>query len=149
MFIGVLFVAYFTASATTSLTVQQLQGDIKSVDDLPGKVVATTAGSTAASYLRQQNISILEVPKIEQAYEALQNKKADAVVFDAPVLLFYAANEGKGKVEVVGTIFRDENYGIVLPNNSPYRKKINSVLLSLKENGTYQTLYDKWFKVKE
>jgi polar amino acid transport system substrate-binding protein len=149
MFIGVLFVAYFTASATTSLTVQQLQGDIRSVDDLPGKVVATTAGSTAASYLRQRNISILEVPKIEQAYEALQGKKADAVVFDAPVLLFYAANEGKGKVEVVGSIFRDENYGIVLPNNSPYRKKINSVLLSLKENGTYQELYQKWFEAKK
>ena len=32
MFIGVLFVAYFTASATTSLTVQQLQGDIRSIE---------------------------------------------------------------------------------------------------------------------
>jgi polar amino acid transport system substrate-binding protein len=145
MFIGVLFVAYFTAAATTSLTVQQLQGDIKSVDDLPGKVVATTSGSTAAAYLKERRISVLEVPKIEQAYEALEKKKADAVVFDAPVILFYAANQGKGKVDVVGSIFREENYGIVLPNNSPYRKSINSALLSLKENGTYQALYDKWF----
>ncbi|BAY10846.1 transporter substrate-binding domain-containing protein [Calothrix sp. NIES-2098] len=149
MFIGVLFVAYFTAAATTSLTVQQLQGDIRSVDDLPGKLVATTAGSTAAKYLREQKISVLEVPKIEQAYEALQNKKADAVVFDAPVLLFYAANEGHGKVEIVGSVFREENYGIVLPNNSPYRKQINSALLSLREDGTYQSLYDKWFDAKK
>ncbi|BAY66555.1 extracellular solute-binding protein [Calothrix brevissima NIES-22] len=149
MFIGVLFVAYFTAAATTSLTVQQLQGDIKSVDDLPGKLVATTAGSTAAKYLRDHKISVLEVPKIEQAYEALQTKKADAVVFDAPVLLFYAANQGNGKVEIVGSVFREENYGIVLPNNSPYRKQINSALLSLREDGTYQSLYDKWFDVKK
>ncbi|HLO84729.1 MAG TPA: transporter substrate-binding domain-containing protein [Nostocaceae cyanobacterium] len=148
MFIGVLFVAYFTASATTSLTVQQLQGDIKSIDDLPGKQVVTTSGSTAAAYLKEEKISVLEVPKIEDAYQALQTKKADAVVFDAPVLLYYAANQGKGKVEVVGSIFREENYGIVLPNNSPYRKQINSALLLLKENGTYQTLYDKWFEVK-
>ncbi|BAZ01710.1 extracellular solute-binding protein [Tolypothrix tenuis PCC 7101] len=149
MFIGVLFVAYFTAAATTSLTVQQLQGDIRSVDDLPGKLVATTAGSTAAKYLKEHNISTLEVPKIEEAYNALQNKKADAVVFDAPVLLFYAAHEGQGKVEVVGSVFREENYGIVLPNNSTYRKQINSALLSLREDGTYQSLYDKWFDVKK
>lgn len=149
MFIGVLFVAYFTASATTSLTLQQLQGDIRSVDDLPGKVVATTAGSTAATYLREHHISILEVPKIEQAYDALQTKKADAVVFDAPVLLFYTANEGKGKVQLVGSILREESYGIILPNNSPYRKPINQALLNLKENGTYQSLYDKWFDAQK
>ncbi|WP_375473981.1 transporter substrate-binding domain-containing protein [uncultured Nostoc sp.] len=149
MFIGVLFVAYFTASATTSLTVQQLQGDIRSIDDLPGKVVTTTAGSTAATYLREHKISVLEVTKIEEAYNALQTKKADAVVFDAPVLLFYAANEGKGKVEIVGSILREESYGIILPNNSPYRKPINQALLSLKENGTYQSLYDKWFDAKK
>ncbi|MEH2069596.1 MAG: transporter substrate-binding domain-containing protein [Nostoc sp.] len=149
MFIGVLFAAYFTATATTSLTVQQLQGDIKSIDDLPGKLVATTAGSTAATYLRKHHISVLEVAKIEQAYNALMTKKVDAVVFDAPVLLFYAANEGKGKVQVVGSILREESYGIVLPNNSPYRKPVNKALLSLKENGTYQSLYDKWFDPKE
>ncbi|RCJ22175.1 ABC transporter substrate-binding protein [Nostoc sp. ATCC 43529] len=149
MFIGVLFAAYFTASATTSLTVQQLQGDIKSIDDLPGKIVATTAGSTAAAYLREHHISVLQVPKIEEAYKALMTKKADAVVFDAPVLLFYAANEGKGKVQVVGSILREESYGIVLPNDSPYRKPINRALLNLKENGTYQSLYDKWFDAKE
>ena len=149
MFIGVLFVAYFTASATTSLTVQQLQGDIRSIDDLSSKVVATTTGSTAATYLREHKISILEVTKIEEAYNALQTKKADAVVFDAPVLLFYAANEGKGKVEIVGSIFREESYGIILPNNSPHRKPINQALLSLKENGTYQSLYDKWFSAEK
>jgi polar amino acid transport system substrate-binding protein len=146
MFIGVLFVAYFTAVATTSLTVQQLQGDIKSVGDLPGKVVATTIGSTAADYLRQKNIQVLQVPKIEQAYDALLNKTANAVVFDAPVLLYYAANEGKGKVEIVGSVFREENYAFVLPDNSTLRRSINSALLTLKENGTYQKLYDKWFK---
>jgi polar amino acid transport system substrate-binding protein len=145
MFIAIIFVAYFTASATTELTVQQLQGDIRSIDDLPGKVVATTSGSTAAKYLRENKIAVSEFPKIEQAYDALLTKKVAAIVFDAPVLLFYAANEGKGKVEVVGSIFREENYGIVIPNGSPYRKKINTALLSLRENGTYQALYEKWF----
>jgi polar amino acid transport system substrate-binding protein len=145
MFTAVLFVAYFTATVTSSLTVQQLQGDINGPEDLPGKQVATTTGSTSAAYLRQQNVQPLEFPRIEQAYEALLKGQADAVVFDAPVLLFYAAREGKGKVNVVGTVFKKESYGIVFPQNSSYRRQVNAALLTLKENGTYQKLYDKWF----
>ncbi len=148
MFIGVLFVAYFTANATTSLTVQQLQGDIKGVSDLPGKLVVTTRGSTSAAYLQENHISVLPLANVQDAFEALEKKKADAMVFDAPILLYYSANQGKGKVNVVGSIFREENYGIILPNDSLDRKPINNALLTLKENGTYQNLYDKWFEKK-
>jgi len=145
MFTSVVFVAYFTASVTSSLTVQQLQGDIKGPEDLPGKQVATTTGSTSALYLRQQNANVTEFPKIEQAYEALLSGQADAVVFDSPVLLYYSAHQGKGKVTLVGPIFRRESYGIVFPQNSPYRLHVNNALLTLKENGGYQRIYDKWF----
>ena len=145
MFTAVVFVAYFTATVTTALTVQQLQGDIKGPEDLPGKQVATTTGSTSAAYVRQQNVQVSEFAKIEQTYEVLLKGQADAVVFDSPVLLYYAAHEGKGKVSVVGSVFRKESYGIVFPQNSPYRRPVNNALLTLKENGTYQRLYDKWF----
>ncbi|GJD23611.1 Ionotropic glutamate receptor [Rivularia sp. IAM M-261] len=149
MFIGVIFVAYFTATVTTAMTVQQLQGDIRGIEDLPGRVVVTTAGSTASEFLRQQKIKAVEVSGIENAYDTLLKNQADALVFDSPVLLYYTANEGKNKVEIVGSIFQEENYGIVLPNNSPYRREINSALLTLKENGIYKTLYEKWFDVKK
>lgn len=145
MFTSVVFVAYFTAKVTTSLTVERLQGNIKGPEDLPGKRVATAVGSTSASYLHQQNIQILEFNRLAEAYAALIQGKVDAVVFDAPVLLYYASHQGKGKVQVIGTIFRQENYGILLPTNSPYRKSINEALLTVRENGTYQKLYQKWF----
>ena len=145
MFASVVFVAYFTANVTASLTVQQLQGEIKGPQDLPGKEVATTVGSTSAMYLKQRQIQPLEFERIEQAYEALLEGRADAVVFDAPVLWYYAAREGKGKVEIVGPVFRKESYGIAFPNNSALRKPVDSALLRLKENGTYQALYEKWF----
>lgn len=145
MFTGVVFVAYFTAQVTASLTVQQLQGNIKGPDDLPGKRIATTSGSTSAAYLRDNHSTVVEFPRIEDAYEALLNGQADAVVFDAPVLLYYSSHEGKGKVQMVGEVFRKEDYGIVFPPNSLYRKPVNLALLRLRENGTYQKLYDKWF----
>jgi polar amino acid transport system substrate-binding protein len=82
---------------------------------------------------------------MEQAYQALQARSVDAVVYDAPVLLYYAAHEGKGRVQTAGTLFRRENYGIVFPSNSRYRKPVNEALLKLKENGIYDRLYAKWF----
>ncbi len=148
MFISVVFVAYFTATVTTSMTVQTLQGDIKGLEDLQNRTVATTAGSTAVEFLRSKQIKILEVDKIESAYDALLKQQVDAVVFDSPVLMYYASREGKGNVQLVGDMLREESYGIAVANNSPYRKPINSALLKLRENGTYQTLYDKWFKLK-
>ncbi|OUC13807.1 MAG: ABC transporter substrate-binding protein [Alkalinema sp. CACIAM 70d] len=145
MFTSVVFVAYFTATVTTSLTIQQLRGTINGPEDLPNKKVATTAGSTSAVYLAERNAQVSEFPSINDAYEALLQKKVDAVVFDSPVLLYYAAREGRGKVHTVGPVFRRESYGIVFPPNSPYEKAVNEALLTLRENGTYQDLYDKWF----
>jgi polar amino acid transport system substrate-binding protein len=145
MFMSVVFIAYFTAAVTSSLTVQQLRGDINGPEDLPGKRVGSIKGSTSVEYLRQRSIEPVEFTKMEEAYQALQDGQVDAVVYDAPVLLFYAAHEGKGKVQTAGAIFRKENYGIVFPSNSPYRKPVNEALLKLKENGTYDQLYTKWF----
>ena len=145
MFASVVFIAYFTATVTSSLTLQQLRGDINGPGDLPGKRVASVQGSTSTEYLRQHNIEATEFSKVDEAFHALQQGKADAVVYDAPVLLYYASHEGKGKVQVVGNIFRKESYGILFPSNSPYRKPVNEALLKLKENGTYDRLYTKWF----
>ena len=145
MFMSVVFIAYFTAAVTSSLTVQQLRGDINGPEDLPGKRVASVKSSTSAELLRQRSVEPVEFTKIEEAYQALQDGQVDAVVYDAPVLLFYAAHEGKSKVQTVGAIFRKENYGIVFPSNSTYRKPVNEALLKLKENGVYDQLYTKWF----
>jgi len=145
MFTGVVFVAYFTAQVTTSMTVEQLRGDINGPLDLPGKRVATTKKSTAAAYLKEHHTRVREVSKIEEAFELLRAEQVDAVVFDAPVLLYYATHEGKDATEVVGPIFRKENYGIVFPMGSPYRKPVEKALLSLREDGTYDRLYEKWF----
>ena len=145
MFSSVVFIAYFTAGITSSLTLQQLRGDIKGPEDLPGKRVASVKGSTSVEYLRQHNVEPAEFANVEEAYQALQQDQADAVVYDAPVLLYYASHEGKGKVQVVGPIFRKENYGIVFPDKSPLRKRVNEALLKLRENGTYDQLYKKWF----
>ncbi len=145
IFAGVVFVAFYTAQLTTALTVEQIRGSIEGPGDLPGKQVATIAGSTAANYLGQQNAQVLEFATTDQAYKALLEKKADAVVLPAPLLLYYAAHEGKGRVKTVGPEFNTAPAAIMVQLDSPLRRKINLALIALRENGTYQQIYDKWF----
>jgi len=145
IFAGVVFVAFYTAQLTTTLTVEQIRGSIEGPGDLPGNSVATIAGSTAADYLRQHNAQVQEFPTTDQVYKALLGKKVDAVVLPAPLLLYYAAHDGKGQVKTVGPEFNTAPAAIMVQLDSPLRRKINLALIALRENGTYQQIYDKWF----
>ncbi len=147
MFVGVVFVSYFTATVTASLTVKQLTGEISGPQDLVGKRVATVSSSTAFTYIRQLGVEPRGFDQIAQAIAALHAGTVDAVVYDAPVLQYHAAHEGKGKVQVSGAIFRPETYGIMLPADSRLRKPVNEALLKLRENGEYQAIHARWFGV--
>jgi polar amino acid transport system substrate-binding protein len=147
--VSVIFIAFFTANVTTVLTIQQLRGDINGLDDLKGRKVATTAGSSTAEFLRSRDMTLVTAASLPEVYALLLEKKVDAVVFDSPVLLYYAANEGRGQVEVVGSPFRQEAYGILFEQSSTLRKPVNEALLKLRENGTYDILYRKWFSKDE
>ncbi len=142
---GYFIFAYFTATVTTSFTLAEMQAVINGPQDLPGKQVATVAGTTAVEYLNKQNIEAIQYDTKEEAYLALVDNEVDAVVYDAPALQYYANHQGRNKVKVVGTPFKLQNYGIALPINSPYRKPINSALLNLIEDGTYNQIKEKWF----
>jgi polar amino acid transport system substrate-binding protein len=72
----------------------------------------------------------------------------DAIVFDAPMLMYYAANEGKGSVQLVGAPFRKEDYGIVFPRSSALRSEVSVALLRMREDGAEQRIYDCWFVSK-
>ena len=145
IFVSLLFMTFWQAELTSSFTVQQLQGNIQGPEDLPGKTIGTIGGSTSATWLKDHNAKVTEFQKVEQAYSALEEGKLDAVVFDAPVLLYYAANGGRGKVRVVGPVFKKENYGVLFPRGSELRKTVNAALLKMREDGTYDRLYETWF----
>ena len=145
MFAGVVFVAFYTAQLTTVLTVEQIRGKIEGPRDLPGKQVGTIKGSTAVDYLREHDAHVEEFERGDQMLQALLNKEVEAVVTGAPVLRYYAEHEGKGKVRVVGPEFDAAPIAIMFRLDSPLRRKVDSALLALHENGTYQQLYRQWF----
>lgn len=145
VYISIIFIAYFTAFVTTSLTVQQLKGDISGPNDLRGKRVASVKNSTASQYVKQIAAGIVDTDNVDEAIQAVLEGKAAAVVYDSPVLLYYVNNADNGKVQIAGETFHNENYGIVFKPGSELRKLVNEQLLKLRENGKYQELYKKWF----
>jgi len=145
MFSGIILISFFTATVTSALTVKQIEGTINSPADLVGRLVGTASGSTTVGFLEKQGVRVAEYPDIKAAYVALERGELDAVVYDWPNLVNYAKRDGRGKVRVVGEVFEKQSYGIALRHGSPYRERINQAILSLKEKGIYQELYNSWF----
>ena len=142
---GVIFIAQFTATATSNLTVQQLNSGIQGPKDLPGKRVVTLEGSVAADFLTSRNIPFKAVPQIQEAYVLLETGEADAVVTQAPLLQYYASHAGSGRVEVVGPVFGHLPIGIALPPGSKLLEPLNIAILKFYEDGMYAEIKAKWF----
>ena len=141
-------VSLVVAKVTATLTIAEIQNSVGSINDLHGKSVGTTAGSTASTYLDDRDIRHRGYDNLDTLLATFENDGLDAVVFDAPILAYYANNEGRDTAQIVGSIFMRENYGIVLPPNSPLAEPINQSLLRLREDGTYETIYRKWFGLR-
>lgn len=142
---GICFVSMFTASVTTELTVQQITGNIRGVNDLIDKRVVTVPGSTAARFLGDRRIDFEGVQSAEEGYARLATGRADAMVFDAPVLQHHIQATDADHLVLAGNVFQREDYGIAMPTGSPLRKQINASLLEMQSDGSYARIYEHYF----
>ena len=143
--VGIVFVAYYTATLAANLTVAKFDAKISSPADLFGKRVCTVAGTTSAAYLAELGMNFEAVPRIDDCYAGLQNDSVDAVVYDSPVLRYYLSQDGAGSVAIAGPIFEREDYGIAFRNGSGLRKQFDEALLRMQEDGDYDLIIRKWF----
>ena len=95
MVISSLFiVSIFVANITASLTVDAITGSIENLDDLNGRKVGTTTGSTSSALLNSRDISHRRFESFADLIRAFEDEQIEAVVFDGPLLAFYANNGG-------------------------------------------------------
>ena len=141
-------VSVFVAKITSVMTVEAITGSVNSVNDLYGQRVATIDGSTAAGFLNRREIDFRGYTGLAPMLADFEAGKIEAVVFDAPILSYYATHEGMDKASMAGSVFLRENYGMIFPTGSPLVEEVNQALLALREDGTYDTIYRKWFGTK-
>ena len=144
IFCGGIFYCNFTAILSADYTTEIIYGDIQSPEDLKGKTVVTQSGTTSIAYLEKIGAKIITSDNIETACDQLLLERADAVVYDDPILRNYV-KEHPTKVKMVGDMFDEQYYGFMLKKDSSLEKEINMALLKINEDGTYKKIYDKWF----
>ena len=82
------------------------------------------------------------------AMNALISGGVDAVVADSPVVLWFQAENSKAEIESVDADSGKEYYGIAMkPGNTELAGKMNASLKKLIDNGKYNEIFKKWFKV--
>ena len=124
--------------------------DITGKDKLKDKTVATRIGSTAYTYagMIPKLKEVRGYPDINQAYEDLADKKVDCVIFDERNAHDYIQTKGQGKIKIVGEVLNKESYAIAAKKRNKHIGNINSAIEQVSKNGTYETLYMKWFGSK-
>ncbi|MCP1437574.1 glutamine transport system substrate-binding protein [Erwinia persicina] len=121
---------------------------IQGLKDLDGKVVAVKSGTGSVDYAKQhiKTKDLRQFPNIDNAYMELGTGRADAVLHDTPNILYFINTAGKGQFKAVGESIEAQDYGIAFPKGSDeLREKVNGALKTLRANGTYNTIYKKWF----
>ncbi|WP_294227021.1 transporter substrate-binding domain-containing protein [uncultured Shimia sp.] len=138
-------VSVFVATITAAVTVEALQDSVDSINDLEGRKVGSVYGSTSAQFLTARDIRFRDFDTPHELLAAFQEGDIDSVVFDGPILAYFATNDGRHDSRLIKRVYRPENYGIALPTGSPWREEIDQSLLKLREDGTYDALLETWF----
>jgi ABC-type amino acid transport substrate-binding protein len=119
--------------------------DIKTVDDLKGKVVGAQLGTTGADYAKNKTDAkaIRTYDLIDDAFNALGAGQVEAVINDCPVSKY--AEKAHPNLTVVRAIPTNERYGFAFPSNSDaLRTAFNEKLAEIRKDGTLASISDKW-----
>lgn len=129
-----------------AIAVREDNTDITSYEALSGKGIAVQIGTVGAEKANAvQGATVRTFDNTPLALQELVNGNVDAVIGDAPVILYAIKNGSAPGVKVAGNLLTEEYYGIGAPKGSANLEKINAGLATLIENGKYKEIYQKWF----
>ncbi len=124
--------------------------EITGTDDLEGKTVGVQIGTTSAEFLQMHmeweeiDIDIVMFNKSALAITDLLNGKIDAVIVDEEPAKNFVA--GQSQLKLLDTPFVEEEYAVMLKKgDTQLQQDINTALVTLKSNGKYDELYNKYF----
>ncbi|HET6167470.1 MAG TPA: basic amino acid ABC transporter substrate-binding protein [Marmoricola sp.] len=121
--------------------------DIKTIADLAGKTLGVQKGTTGEAYA-QKNVKdakkIVSMKDDGTEFQALKAGTVDALLQDLPVNLEHTKD---GQYTIVETYKTDEQYGFAMKkDNKDLLDAVNEALQKMKDDGSYQQIYDTYFK---
>jgi glutamate/aspartate transport system substrate-binding protein len=142
---------------TATRYVSKKSSKLASIDDLKGKTVASTAGTTNIKQLTEANaarslgINIVPAKEHAESFLMVETDRAVAAVLDDVLLASFVAGSKDPEAYVISTdaFSKPEPYGIMLRKDDPAFKKVaDDATAALYTSSEGLKLYDKWFMAK-
>jgi glutamate/aspartate transport system substrate-binding protein len=142
---------------TASRFVSKKANKINSIDDLKGKSVVSTSGTTNIKQLTEANaarnlgINIIPAKDHAEAFLMVETDRAVAFVMDDILLASLVAGSKQPDAYVISTdaFSKPEPYGIMLRKDDPAFKKLaDDATAALYQSDDGAKLYAKWFQEK-
>ena len=136
------------ATGIQSVIVRE-DSDIQTIDDLQGKKIgvqlSTTGDIKASEQFGEENVE--KFNKGNDAVMALSQGKIDAVIIDnQPALSYVASTDG---LKILDTQYAEEEYAAcIAKGNDALLDAVNGALAELKEDGTIQSILDKYISAE-
>ena len=147
-------VAFSVSTYVTSVRMLvKSRSGIKSIDDVDGKSVVTTTGTTSDRYIKQNekgkqlNIKNVYGKDHADSFLMVETGRAAAFVMDDVLLAGLIANSKSPKdYAIVGPALSVEPYGIMIRKDDPqFKAAVDGTLIKLMKSGEINKLYSKWF----
>ena len=120
-------------------------GMIVSYKQLGNYVVGAGKWTTMSKFLDLKGISYTAYDDFTDSLDALLTDEVDVIVWSAATSSYYATHEWADQVVVAGRLFAPDKLAIALTEENPLLEEINTTLLEIKEDGTYEKLKNKYF----
>ncbi len=142
---------------TASRFVSKKSGKINSIDDLKGKPVVSTSGTTNIKQLTEANaarnlgVNIIPAKDHAEAFLMVETDRAVAFVMDDILLASLVAGSKEPDAYVISkdAFSKPEPYGIMLRKDDPaFKKVVDGATAALYQSSEGLKLYDKWFMQK-
>ena len=129
-----------------AIVVNKDENGINNFDNLIEKEVGVVLGYTGDIIVSEMtNVKVQRYNATSEAIMALKSKKVQAVVLDYEPAKNYSAQNPE--LKLIETDSQSEEYAIAIrKEDTQLLNDINKALATLKENGTYDALLNKYFK---
>lgn len=119
------------------------------VKQLEGKKIGAQSGTSGYDWAVEniKGADVVAFDEVTAVFAALQSGQVDAVSIDLPVASDMIKN-GYSDATIIQETPTGEQYGIAVNKDNPaLTAAFNEALSTIKSNGTYDKIYDKWFKI--
>jgi len=142
---GIVLVALLTSTLTTTMTVDQVTGAVRSPRDLFGKTVACQEGGVVIDAVKEYGGSPVLYPNIETMMAAVSNEDCDALVSESHTLMLALHASKPNELRLIPGIFNSFDFALALPQGSTLREPLNNAILQMRETGILDDLKERWF----